>query len=120
MMKKILVVVALAFLFAIPAVAGNQWQPLGPDGGDVRSLAYDPQNPDRIFLGTSAGQLFLSETGGASWSRLAHLGEGDDYVLDHILINSEDGTMYVSAWSVENAGGDIFVSRDGGRTWKAL
>ena len=58
--------------------------------------------------------------GNASWSRLAHLGEGDDYVLDHILINSEDGTIYVSAWSVESTGGDIFVSRDGGRSWKAL
>src|SRR5689334_9073842 len=103
MTKRILVVLALAILFAVPAIAGNQWQPLGPDGGDVRSLAYDPQNPDRIFLGTSAGKLFLSVNGGASWMRYVHLGSGDDYVLDNIAIDPTDpDKIYVAAWSVED------------------
>src|SRR5439155_22875020 len=106
MTKRILVVLVLAILFAVPAIAGNQWTPVGPDGGDVRSLAYDPQNPNRILLGTSAGQLFASNDGGASWSRLAHLGEGDDYVLDHIVFHPQDGTVYVAAWSVEDNNGD--------------
>src|SRR2546423_15507470 len=100
MMKKLLVVLALAFLFVAPVLAGNQWQPLGPDGGDVRSLAYDPQNPDRIFLGTSAGKLFLSVNGGASWIRFVHLG-GDDYVLAHIAIDPTDPhKIYVAALGV--------------------
>src|SRR5438270_9022105 len=122
MMKKLLVVLALAFLFAVPAIAGNQWQPLGPDGGDVRSFSYDPSNPDRIFLGTSAGKLFLSVNGGASWVRYVHLGTGDDYVLDHIAIDPSDSKkIYVAAWSVvDNKAGDIFRSTDGGQSWKAL
>ncbi|HYL91863.1 MAG TPA: hypothetical protein VEW69_01770, partial [Alphaproteobacteria bacterium] len=36
------------------------WHAVGPDGGTVRSLALDPANPERIFLGTSAGTLYLS------------------------------------------------------------
>jgi photosystem II stability/assembly factor-like uncharacterized protein len=97
-----------------------QWSPLGPDGGDVRSLTYDPQNPGRLFLGTSAGQLFVSTSNGASWSRFARLGSGNDYVLDNMEIDPQSGVMYVAAWSVENNGGDLFRSRDGGRTWQML
>ena len=106
-------------LCAIPALA--QWMPLGPDGGDVRSLAYDPGNPDRIFLGTSAGQLYLSKNNGASWSRFARVG-GYNYVLDHIAINATNGTMYVSAWdaNIERENGGLFRSADGGQTWQAL
>jgi photosystem II stability/assembly factor-like uncharacterized protein len=122
MMKKSLTVLALAILLALPVLAANQWQPLGPDGGDVRSLAYDPKNPDRIFLGTSAGKLFLSVNGGASWIRYVHLGIGDDYVLDNIAIDPVDSNkIYVAAWSVvDNNAGDIFRSTDGGQSWRAL
>ncbi len=110
----------IAALVAIPLSAAD-WQALGPDGGDVRALAYDPHNPDRIFLGTSAGELFLSTDGGSNWSRFVHLGQGDDYVLDNIVIDSTDSNlMYVGAWSVVNTGGDLFRSRDGGRTWQML
>ncbi|HKB54606.1 MAG TPA: hypothetical protein VKD22_11445, partial [Ramlibacter sp.] len=98
-----------------------QWIPIGPDGGDVRSLAADPRNPDRIYLGTSAGQLFVSSDGGRSWARLAHLGAGDDYVLDHIIVDPSDAkVIYVAAWSVENNGGDVFRSSDAGKTWQVL
>src|SRR5436309_967091 len=98
---------------ALCGVASAQWTSVGPDGGDARSLAVDPADPDHIFLGTSTGELFASHDGGASWSRLAHLGPGDDYVLDHILI-APGGTMFVGAWSVEDNAGDIFRSDDGG------
>jgi len=95
---------------------------IGPEGGDVRSLAYDPANPGHVMLGTSAGQVFLSQDGGASWSLFAHLGPGDDYVLDHIIFDpSHPSTIYVAAWSLYNADeGDVFRSDDGGRTWHAL
>ncbi|MGH9556081.1 MAG: WD40/YVTN/BNR-like repeat-containing protein, partial [Terriglobales bacterium] len=98
-----------------------EWVPLGPEGGDVRSLAYDPANPDRIFLGTSTGQMYLSINGGGSWQRFAKLGSGDRYVLDHIVLDpANSNTLYVSAWDVEREGGDLFRSRDGGRHWEAL
>ena len=122
MFRHTLFVVALALCVSTFSWAG-QWTPLGPEGGDVRSLSYDPHNPDRIFLGTSSGQLFVSQDGGASWSRFAHLGSGDDYVLDHVVVDPRDSnTMYVSAWSVEDQhqAGDLFITHDGGRTWQTV
>jgi len=110
-------------LASTAAFAGNrQWTVLGPDGGDVRSLAYDPHNPNRVFLGTSTGVIFVSEDGGHNWSRFAKLGAGDDYVLDHIAIDPQSSkTIYVSAWSVQDQNaGDIFRTHNGGKDWEAL
>src|SRR5580693_9902527 len=104
------------------SLRAEQWKVLGPDGGDARSLAYDPRNFDHIFLGTGTGTLFESLDGGHSWSRFAHLGSGNDYVLDHIVIDPQaPDVMFVSAWSVEDTkAGDVFRSRDGGKTWETL
>jgi photosystem II stability/assembly factor-like uncharacterized protein len=119
MSSKLLIILASALLCSTSLWAG-QWAVVGPDGGDVRSLAYDPHNPDRIFLGTSTGVLFISNNGGQDWARFAHL--GDDYVLDHIALNPHNSSvMYVSGWSVQSQQvGDMFRTRDGGKTWQTL
>src|SRR5258708_28099563 len=112
------------FLFVVTGLAmSQQWQTMGPNGGDVRSLALDPHNPDRIFLGTSASRLYLSTDGGANWSRYAHLGAGAEMALDHIIIDPADSNiMYVAAWSVQlpHSDGDLFRSKDAGRNWEIL
>ncbi len=112
----------LAVVFMSTALlASGPWQVLGPDGGDARSLAYDAHNPEHVYLGTSTGQMFVSNDGGHNWSRLAHLG-GDDYVLDHIVVDPQNSDrVYVSAWSTSSQQiGEIFRTRDGGRTWETL
>ena len=116
---KLLIVLAVCLICTATVWAG-QWAAMGPDGGDVRSLTYDPHNPDRIFLGTSTGVIFVSTNGGQDWARFAHL--GDEYVLDHIALNPHDtNVMYVSAWSVQSQQiGDVFRTRDGGKTWQTL
>lgn len=104
-------------------MAAQQWQPVGPEGGSVRSLTYDPTNPDRIFLGTSAGRIYLSNDGGGSWTRYAHVGNSSEMVLDHIVVDPvEPKNIYVAAWNAQapNADGDLFRSRDGGTTWAAI
>jgi photosystem II stability/assembly factor-like uncharacterized protein len=118
--RKSLVVLAFS-LVSTALLASGSWQVLGPDGGDARSLAYDSHNPDHMLLGTSTGQLFVSNDAGHSWSRFARLG-GDDYVLDHILIDPQNSKhIYVSAWSVSSQQiGDIFRTRDGGKNWETL
>lgn len=114
------ILLAMVWCLATISAAGEQWRPLGPHGGDVRALVLDPHNPDRVYLGTSAGQLYSSEDGGQSWQRLARVG-GLNHVLDNIAIDpSRPGRMYIAAWNVEEDGGEMFRSTDGGRTWKAL
>jgi photosystem II stability/assembly factor-like uncharacterized protein len=123
MRKFVLLLLVSSFILVSSAVFGAEnWQLIGPEGGDVRSLAYDPGNPDRILLGTSAGQLFESQDNGKSWAPYAHLGPGDDYVLDHIVFDpTRPATLYVAGWSLfKNDEGDVFRSDDGGKTWRAL
>src|SRR3982074_2236040 len=116
-LRTSLLVLAVS-LVSTALLASGSWQALGPDGGDARSLAYDSRNPDHLLLGTSTGQLFVSEDAGHNWSRFARLG-GDDYVLDHITIDPQNPKhIYVSAWSVSSQQiGDIFRTRDGGKNW---
>src|SRR5258708_7702273 len=105
------------------AASAQQWQTVGPDGGDVRSLAADPHNSSRIFLGTSAGRLYVSNDGGRTWSRLAHLGAGTEMALDHVVIDPTDSNLiYAAAWNVQSPhnDGDLFRSRDDGKTWVTL
>jgi len=94
---------------------------MGPEGGDVRTFAYDPQNPDHILLSTSAGQMFSSNDNGKTWSRFAHIGESSEYVLDHIYFHPTDSRIiYVAAWSVNGENGELFRTEDGGRSWSSL
>jgi len=114
--------VVLAVIVFCGAAWAGQWRALGPDGGDVRSLSYDPHNPDHIYLGTSTGSIFESTDGGHSWAHFAHLGSGDDYVIDHLSFDPKSSqTMYAAAWSVENQqAGDLFYTHDGGKTWQSV
>ncbi len=112
---------SIGLLFNLFSLASG-WQLIGPEGGNVRSLAYDPSDPNRILLGTSAGQLFISKDGGQSWALFAHLGPGDDYVFDHIVFDpTNPATLYAAAWGLFNDNdGGVFRSDDGGRTWREL
>jgi photosystem II stability/assembly factor-like uncharacterized protein len=112
----------LLFFWSLSSAA-QKWQPLGPDGGSVRSLTIDPSHPERVLLGTSAGRLYVSDDSGASWARLAQLGGVAEMVLDHIVFDpSNPDVIYIAAWNAQapDSDGDIFRSRDGGKTWSVL
>jgi len=125
-------VVSLPWLSAVPplllcvVLMGNawaaQWVAVGPDGGDARSLAYDFDNPDHVLLGTSTGTIFQSTDGGRRWAHFAQLGNGDDYVVDHIVIDPQNSQhIYVGVWSVHGHNqGELFCSHDGGKSWKLI
>jgi photosystem II stability/assembly factor-like uncharacterized protein len=116
--------VLLGVLWCSSTLAAEQsWQPVGPDGGTVRSLAIDPKNPDHIFLGTSAGNLYLSTDKGTSWSRFARPGNAAEMVLDHIAIDpTEPRNIFVAAWNAQlpNSDGDLYRSKDAGKSWEIV
>ena len=102
-----------------PAVAAETWVPVGPPGGDVRSLAADPRDPRRVYLGTADGVLYRSDDAGLRWQRLSpgfpHRGAS----LDEIVVDPR-GALLVGFWEVAGSGGGIVRSEDGGKTFAAL
>ena len=113
-----LVLVALAAPPTLLAQSASSWVPVGPDGGDGRSLAADPSNDRHLYLGTTNSWIYQSEDGGANWSRLAKLTKSEDLILDNIVVDQADPkTLLVGAWVLDHPDGGLFVSHDSGKTW---
>jgi len=110
--------VALVLLMAMPAAA-QIWRPMGPPGGDVRSLGADPNDPQRVYLGTSDGHIFESRNGGATWRIVGRVGEQNDGVVTAILVDPRDSRrLYAASWSRNGNGtGGVYRSFDNGITW---
>jgi len=108
------------FLAARPAEA-QVLRPLGPEGGDVLSLGQDPEDPQRLYLGTADGHIFGSDDGGEHWDLRGRTGPRLDSVVTAIVVDPRDArAIYASTWAREpGAGGGVFRSADGGRTWTA-
>ncbi|HEY7214094.1 MAG TPA: hypothetical protein VIC28_05650, partial [Thermoanaerobaculia bacterium] len=56
----------LGFFFLLAAssqAAVSDWRYLPIWGGDVRTVAVDPGNPDVVFAGTASGQVYISQNG---------------------------------------------------------
>jgi photosystem II stability/assembly factor-like uncharacterized protein len=95
----------------------NDWQVTGPNGGDVRVVAIDPKDKNRLYISTLDGQVYTSADAGKSWLLLVNLNR-PQMVLDNLFVDTRDSnTIYVSGHRGELAGG-FFKSTDGGATWK--
>src|SRR5262245_26348575 len=102
------------------------WQMTGPFGGDVTAMAIDPRDADRIWLGTSDGQIFRSTDGGSVWRRIRPGIKAPGFVITVILFDSEKpGVIYVGVKPLldlneETNGGGVFISQDEGANWSML
>lgn len=100
-----------------PALYSNDWRTTGPQGGDVRALVVDPQNPDRFYFGTLDGQIYTSIDGGKHWQLLYNFGKPRLFV-DNIIVDPRNSrVLYVGAHR-HNVPGGFFKSTDGGATWR--
>jgi photosystem II stability/assembly factor-like uncharacterized protein len=94
------------------------WFPLGPYGGNTRTIVADPRNPKHLYMGTATGWVFESVDAGANWTRLALIGKHEDLVIDHILTDpTNPKRLIVGAWIVDHPDGGLFISEDGGHSW---
>ena len=119
--------------------AGKTWTHLGlKDGQQIPALAVDPRDPDRVFaavLGHPYGAsqergIYRSTDGGQSWQKVISKDEntgGSDVQIDP----ANPDVVYASMWEaregpwednniVNETGGGLFKSTDGGSTWHAL
>jgi len=109
----------VCLISCLPLHAAN-WIPSGPDGGDARAFAADPQDDSHLYLGTATGWIYESHDQGAKWKRLALVGGRDDLALDSLVVDRANPKhILVGAWVLGSVDGGLFISDDGGVTWRS-
>jgi len=108
------------FLMGIAASASpSDWQSLPIWGGDVRTLAIDPSNPDTILAGTSAGQVYISRTGGTAWADAGASLPFPGWVVSALRFDpNRPARLWVALWGIWGSG-QVAYSDDLGQSWVA-
>lgn len=99
------------------ASAYGDWQLVGPAGGDVRVVAIDPRDKNRLYISTLDGQIHTSTDAGRSWRLLVNLNK-PELILDQLLVDIRDSRLIYTSGHRHQAPGGFFRSTDGGVTWK--
>lgn len=95
----------------------SDWEVVGPSGGDVRVIAIDPKDVNRLYISTLDGQIYTSPDAGKSWSLLVNLNK-PQLILDQLFVDSRDSKIIYASGHRHTAPGGFFRSTDGGATWK--
>jgi hypothetical protein len=109
------------------------WEELGPlnIGGRVRALAIDPEDPDRMWLGSAGGGIWRTTTGGADWDPMSDFIASlavtsivlDPTNSDTIFAGTGEGAANPFFGSDPGSGlpgAGVFRSLDGGTSWAQL
>jgi len=106
------------FLCVCAAGSAQTWERVGPEGGNVLSLAT--AGDGTVFLGTADGHVFASQGGGGRWELRGRVGTRTDAVVQKIVVDVKSrSTLYAAVWTQDPvAGGGVYRSVDGGKTWK--
>jgi photosystem II stability/assembly factor-like uncharacterized protein len=111
--------------------AGDTWQPLfqHESVGSIGAIGVAPSNPQIIYVGTGEATIrsnatygngiYRSDDGGKTWR---HLGLDDTQQIGRLLVDPQDADRVVvaalgHAWGPNKERG-IFLTTDGGKTWK--
>ena len=109
---------------ATPAKLGtgaklSQWKPVSLWGGDVKSLVFAPDDPEVVFAGTSAGQLYRSENAGATWRNAGPFLPFPGWVVSHLAFDPNRPHRLWAALRGVWGSGHVAFSDDQGKSWVA-
>jgi photosystem II stability/assembly factor-like uncharacterized protein len=85
---------------------------IGPEGGDVLSIAVDPNNSKTMYAATRVG-VFRSNDAGGSWSNAGLNG----FTVDKILI---DPLNTATIYAIRSFPTNVFKTVDAGVTWNQV
>jgi photosystem II stability/assembly factor-like uncharacterized protein len=105
----------LSFLLLSTPVLASWTRPGGLYGADVRAMVIHPSHPDRIYIGTSHGEVYVSEDGAKSWRNPHGSLPFPGFVVKNLEFDMH-GRLWMSGWGVWG-GGIVAVSEDAGRNW---
>jgi photosystem II stability/assembly factor-like uncharacterized protein len=109
--------ILFAALVLASAASASSWRALPLWGGDVRSLAIHPDDPDTVFAGTSAGQLYLSRDASRTWGDAGSHLPFPGWVVNTLRFDpNKPDRLWVGLWGVWG-GGHVAFSDDLGKTW---
>ncbi|MEP7344559.1 MAG: hypothetical protein ABI877_04815, partial [Gemmatimonadaceae bacterium] len=117
--------------------AGTSWRHMGLDNtGRIGRIVIDPRDANTVFaaaLGHAYGPqqergIFRTKDAGKTWQRVLFAGDsvgGIDLSMDPSnpsILFAAMWQLTIYPWSIESGGtgGGIWMSRDGGDTWKKL
>ena len=104
----------LSLLF-LTALSAAEWQPWGPFGGSVLSLAIDPHQPSVILAGARNGQLFRSVNRGQSWQQLSFGKQLSGNIK--VLVIDPAGHYWAGLTGETASSNGLWQSADSGITW---
>lgn len=100
-------------LWACSAGWSGGWTSIGPEGGSVRTIAFDRLDARVLYAGTLKGGVFRSLDGAQTWQR-ANAGLAGVTVVDIAA-----GPLTPSRLFAATDSQGVFRSADRGRTWQA-
>lgn len=97
----------------------------------VGSLAFDPVDPDVMYMGTGEGSnnwdavygdgIYKSTDGGESWTNvMAGVIKDQDLAVNDVVVHPADRNMIYAATTYGGGSGALMRSTDGGAEWKAV
>jgi photosystem II stability/assembly factor-like uncharacterized protein len=87
------------------------WVSKGPEGGDVRVVAYNQQETSTVYAATYGGGVFRSRDGGANWTRI---NQGlTNLMVTCLAIDPADPKRIL----VGTSGGGLFRTTNSGDSW---
>lgn len=102
---------------AATAAARLDLHPVPLYGADIRSLVFDPADPERAFAGTSAGHVYLTDDGGATFRNAGAEIPFPNWVVGTLIFDeNRPGRLWAGLWGIWG-GGRVAFSDDFGKTW---
>lgn len=116
---------------------GENWTHVGLyESGRIGRIVIHPQDPDIVFVAAAGHMygpqeergLFRTMDGGASWERVLFSGENSG-AIDVVMNPVNPRIMFAATWQMQiwtwgrESGGEesgLWMSRDGGDSWKRL
>ena len=117
--------------------AGKSWTKMGLDAtGRIARIVVHPTNPDIVYvasLGHAYGPqpergIFRTMNGGATWEKVLFVNDSTG-ASDLVMDPNNPRILFAGMWQLQintwgrtsgGAGSGIWMSRDGGTTWKRL
>lgn len=120
-MRKPLFLVGFCLMASVIALVGSQaeqpiptgtaatnWVSVGPEGGNIKGLAFHPSNPSQItaLISGYPSSIYRTTNGGQSWARIAVINENlTDIDYDPLNGNVLYAPSSYHLWKSANGGG---------------